>query len=134
MASRSLGVLSGSRGAGGGGGGKKSLSARNAAVERRNLITVCRYGAARGSRWRWGAAGVADCGLWASARAPSGPGDARQQQPAPRPLRAGRVRGREGPEGGPGLRAAESPDFPSVPVLEQQRVGLRAGGGEADLF
>lgn len=51
MASRSLGGLSGSRGAGaGGGGGKKSLSARNAAVERRNLITVCRYGAARGSR------------------------------------------------------------------------------------
>lgn len=50
MASRSLGVLSGSRSAGGGGGGKKSLSARNAAVERRNLITVCRYGAARGSR------------------------------------------------------------------------------------
>lgn len=48
MASRSLGGLSGSRGAGGG-GGKKSLSARNAAVERRNLITVCRYGAARGS-------------------------------------------------------------------------------------
>nr|XP_045016368.1 RUN domain-containing protein 3B isoform X2 [Jaculus jaculus] len=37
MASRSLGGLSGSR------GGKKSLSARNAAVERRNLITVCRY-------------------------------------------------------------------------------------------
>ncbi|XP_016003490.1 RUN domain-containing protein 3B isoform X4 [Rousettus aegyptiacus] len=43
MASRSLGGLSGSRGAGGGGGGKKSLSARNAAVERRNLITVCRF-------------------------------------------------------------------------------------------
>ncbi|XP_032160613.1 RUN domain-containing protein 3B isoform X4 [Lutra lutra] len=42
MASRSLGGLSGSRG-GGGGGGKKSLSARNAAVERRNLITVCRF-------------------------------------------------------------------------------------------
>lgn len=42
MASRSLGGLSGSRG----GGGKKSLSARNAAVERRNLITVCRCGAA----------------------------------------------------------------------------------------
>ncbi|XP_026640436.1 RUN domain-containing protein 3B isoform X2 [Microtus ochrogaster] len=40
MASRSLGGLSGSRG---GGGGKKSLSARNAAVERRNLITVCRF-------------------------------------------------------------------------------------------
>ncbi|XP_070121700.1 RUN domain-containing protein 3B isoform X10 [Equus przewalskii] len=37
MASRSLGGLSGSRG----GGNKKSLSARNAAVERRNLITVC---------------------------------------------------------------------------------------------
>lgn len=43
MASRSLGGLSGGRG---GGGGKKSLSARNAAVERRNLITVCRCGAA----------------------------------------------------------------------------------------
>ncbi|XP_073754851.1 RUN domain-containing protein 3B isoform X3 [Callorhinus ursinus] len=42
MASRSLGGLSGSR-SGGGGGGKKSLSARNAAVERRNLITVCRF-------------------------------------------------------------------------------------------
>ncbi|VFV44655.1 Hypothetical predicted protein [Lynx pardinus] len=42
MASRSLGGLSGSR-CGGGGGGKKSLSARNAAVERRNLITVCRF-------------------------------------------------------------------------------------------
>ncbi|NP_001381156.1 RUN domain-containing protein 3B isoform X5 [Gorilla gorilla gorilla] len=42
MASRSLGGLSGIRG-GGGGGGKKSLSARNAAVERRNLITVCRF-------------------------------------------------------------------------------------------
>ncbi|XP_075413753.1 RUN domain-containing protein 3B isoform X6 [Tenrec ecaudatus] len=42
MASRSLGGLSGSRG-GGGGGGKKSLGARNAAVERRNLITVCRF-------------------------------------------------------------------------------------------
>ncbi|XP_041584166.1 RUN domain-containing protein 3B isoform X3 [Vulpes vulpes] len=42
MATRSLGGLSGSRG-GGGGGGKKSLSARNAAVERRNLITVCRF-------------------------------------------------------------------------------------------
>ncbi|XP_069318152.1 RUN domain-containing protein 3B isoform X7 [Eulemur rufifrons] len=39
MASRSLGGLSGSRG----GGCKKSLSARNAAVERRNLITVCRF-------------------------------------------------------------------------------------------
>ncbi|XP_012498952.1 PREDICTED: RUN domain-containing protein 3B [Propithecus coquereli] len=39
MASRSPGGLSGSRG----GGGKKSLSARNAAVERRNLITVCRF-------------------------------------------------------------------------------------------
>ncbi|XP_037692507.1 RUN domain-containing protein 3B isoform X4 [Choloepus didactylus] len=38
MASRSLGGLSGSRG-----GSKKSLSARNAAVERRNLITVCRF-------------------------------------------------------------------------------------------
>lgn len=47
MASRSLadgGSLGGSRGAGG--SGKKSLSARNAAVERRNLITVCRYDAA----------------------------------------------------------------------------------------
>ncbi|XP_059252904.1 RUN domain-containing protein 3B isoform X6 [Mustela nigripes] len=45
MASRSLGGLSGSRGGGGGGGGggKKSLSTRNAAVERRNLITVCRF-------------------------------------------------------------------------------------------
>lgn len=55
MASRSLGGLSGSRG-GGGGGGKKSLSARNAAVERRNLITVCRCGAAggRGRRGRKG--------------------------------------------------------------------------------
>ncbi|XP_025146769.2 RUN domain-containing protein 3B isoform X3 [Bubalus kerabau] len=41
MASRSLGGLGGSRG--GGGGVKKSLSARNAAVERRNLITVCRF-------------------------------------------------------------------------------------------
>lgn len=41
MASRSLGGLSGSRG--GGGSSKKSLSARNAAVERRNLITVCRF-------------------------------------------------------------------------------------------
>ncbi|XP_055276575.1 RUN domain-containing protein 3B isoform X4 [Moschus berezovskii] len=41
MASRSLGGLGASRG--GGGGGKKSLSARNAAVERRNLITVCRF-------------------------------------------------------------------------------------------
>lgn len=38
------GGLGGSRGAGG--SGKKSLSARNAAVERRNLITVCRYDAA----------------------------------------------------------------------------------------
>ncbi|XP_053528788.1 RUN domain-containing protein 3B isoform X6 [Artibeus jamaicensis] len=44
MASRNLGGRSGSRGGGGGGsGGKKSLSARNAAVERRNLITVCRF-------------------------------------------------------------------------------------------
>ncbi|XP_012306290.2 RUN domain-containing protein 3B isoform X5 [Aotus nancymaae] len=42
MASRSLGGPSVSRGSGGG-GGKKSLSARNAAVERRNLITVCRF-------------------------------------------------------------------------------------------
>ncbi|XP_059963946.1 RUN domain-containing protein 3B isoform X1 [Mesoplodon densirostris] len=42
MASRSLGGLGGNRG-GGGGGGRKSLSARNAAVERRNLITVCRF-------------------------------------------------------------------------------------------
>uniref|UniRef100_A0A8D1C2T8 RUN domain-containing protein 3B n=1 Tax=Sus scrofa TaxID=9823 RepID=A0A8D1C2T8_PIG len=41
MASLSLGGLGGSRGAGG--SGKKSLSARNAAVERRNLITVCRF-------------------------------------------------------------------------------------------
>ncbi|XP_017902792.1 PREDICTED: RUN domain-containing protein 3B isoform X3 [Capra hircus] len=41
MASRSLGGLGGGRG--GGGGVKKSLSARNAAVERRNLITVCRF-------------------------------------------------------------------------------------------
>ncbi|KAI4570343.1 hypothetical protein MJG53_006321 [Ovis ammon polii x Ovis aries] len=39
MASRSLGGLGGSRG--GGCGVKKSLSARNAAVERRNLIAVC---------------------------------------------------------------------------------------------
>ncbi|XP_053782984.1 RUN domain-containing protein 3B isoform X5 [Desmodus rotundus] len=48
MASRNLGGRSGSRGGGSGGGGggcggKKSLSARNAAVERRNLITVCRF-------------------------------------------------------------------------------------------
>ncbi|XP_057589667.1 RUN domain-containing protein 3B isoform X4 [Hippopotamus amphibius kiboko] len=44
MASRSLGGLGGLGGSrGGGGGGKKSLSARNAAVERRNLITVCRF-------------------------------------------------------------------------------------------
>lgn len=70
MASRSLGGLSGSRG--GGGGGKKSLSARNAAVERRNLITVCRCGAA-------GAAGLREMlGLGAAARAarvrgPAGP-------------------------------------------------------------
>ncbi|XP_055974323.1 RUN domain-containing protein 3B isoform X2 [Sorex fumeus] len=42
MATRSLGGLGGSR-AGGGGGSKKNLSARNAAVERRNLITVCRF-------------------------------------------------------------------------------------------
>ncbi|XP_035866551.1 RUN domain-containing protein 3B isoform X3 [Phyllostomus discolor] len=41
MASRNLGGRSASRS--GGGGGKKSLSARNAAVERRNLITVCRF-------------------------------------------------------------------------------------------
>uniref|UniRef100_I3M3Y1 RUN domain containing 3B n=1 Tax=Ictidomys tridecemlineatus TaxID=43179 RepID=I3M3Y1_ICTTR len=41
MASRSLGGLSGSRGSSG--AGKKSLSARNAAVERRNLITVILY-------------------------------------------------------------------------------------------
>ncbi|XP_076716847.1 RUN domain-containing protein 3B isoform X5 [Callospermophilus lateralis] len=41
MASRSLGGLSGSRGSSG--VCKKSLSARNAAVERRNLITVCRF-------------------------------------------------------------------------------------------
>uniref|UniRef100_A0A8D2C5H8 RUN domain-containing protein 3B n=1 Tax=Sus scrofa TaxID=9823 RepID=A0A8D2C5H8_PIG len=41
MASLSLGGLGGSRGAGG--SGKKSLSARHAAVERRNLITVCRF-------------------------------------------------------------------------------------------
>ncbi|XP_055446017.1 uncharacterized protein LOC129659034 isoform X2 [Bubalus kerabau] len=40
MASQSLEGLGGSRG--GGGGVKKSLSARNAAVEKRNLITVCR--------------------------------------------------------------------------------------------
>lgn len=57
MASRSLGGLSGSR-SGGGGGGKKSLSARNAAVERRNLITVCRYGSARSSQRGEGAAGA----------------------------------------------------------------------------
>lgn len=55
MASRNLGGRSGSRGGGSGGGGggcggKKSLSARNAAVERRNLITVCRYGGACRSR------------------------------------------------------------------------------------
>ncbi|XP_048195911.1 RUN domain-containing protein 3B isoform X4 [Perognathus longimembris pacificus] len=43
MASRGLGGLGGGRGGGSGGGGKKSLSARNAAVERRNLITVCRF-------------------------------------------------------------------------------------------
>ncbi|KAM5302356.1 RUN domain-containing protein 3B isoform 3-T3 [Glossophaga mutica] len=42
MASRNVGGRSGSRG-GGVGVGKKSLSARNAAVERRNLITVCRF-------------------------------------------------------------------------------------------
>ena len=69
MASRSLGGLSGSRG--GSGGGKKSLSARNAAVERRNLITVCRCGAA--------GAGLREVlGLGAAARAarvrgPAGP-------------------------------------------------------------
>ena len=60
MASRSLGGLGGSRG--GGGGVKKSLSARNAAVERRNLITVCRYGAARRSGTEEGAAGAAGMG------------------------------------------------------------------------
>lgn len=56
MASRSLGGLSGSRG-----GGKKSLSARNAAVERRNLITVCRCGAAGGRRAE-AEAGARRCG------------------------------------------------------------------------
>ena len=71
MASRSLGGLSGSR-CGGGGGGKKSLSARNAAVERRNLITVCRYGAARRVLRGEGAAGAPGFGLRASARAPWG--------------------------------------------------------------
>lgn len=60
MASRSLGGLGGGRG--GGGGVKKSLSARNAAVERRNLITVCRYGAARRSGTEEGAAGAAGWG------------------------------------------------------------------------
>ena len=40
----------------------KSLSARNAAVERRNLITVCRYGAARRSGTEEGAAGAAGWG------------------------------------------------------------------------
>lgn len=45
-----------------GGGVKKSLSARNAAAERRNLITVCRYGAARRSGTEEGAAGAAGWG------------------------------------------------------------------------
>ncbi|XP_063099398.1 RUN domain-containing protein 3B isoform X2 [Cavia porcellus] len=45
MASRGLGGLGGGRGGSGGGGGsgRKNLSARNAAVERRNLLTVCRF-------------------------------------------------------------------------------------------
>lgn len=73
MASRSLGGLGGNRG-GGGGGGRKSLSARNAAVERRNLITVCRYGAARRLGEKRGAAGAAGSGL-GRARVPGGPGD-----------------------------------------------------------
>ena len=55
-----LGGLGGGRG--GGGVVKKSLSARNAAVERRNLITVCRYGAARRSGTEEGAAGAAGWG------------------------------------------------------------------------
>ncbi|XP_001368567.1 RUN domain-containing protein 3B isoform X6 [Monodelphis domestica] len=43
MASLSLGGLSVNRGGGGSSSCKKSLNARNAAVERRNLITVCRF-------------------------------------------------------------------------------------------
>ena len=60
MASQGREGLGGSRG--GGGGVKKSLSARNAAVEKRNLITVCRYGAARRSGTEEGAAGAAGMG------------------------------------------------------------------------
>lgn len=61
MASRGLGGLGGGRGGSGGGGGsgRKNLSARNAAVERRNLLTVCRYCGRGRLREGWGAAGAA---------------------------------------------------------------------------
>lgn len=119
MASRSLGGLGGSRGGGGGGGsgsGKKSLSARNAAVERRNLITVCRYGAARSRGPGPEAAGAAGepLGAPATGLGPQSP----PYQACPQ---------HEHPERDPGLGTAEAPHFASVPTLKTAQ--CRAWGG-----
>lgn len=104
MASRSLGGLSGSRG-----GGKKSLSARNAAVERRNLITVCRCGAA--------GAGLREVlGLGAAGR-------------------AARVRGRAGPCRGAVASPREAVVQPSgLGVLGWRLPREGRGGVGEDLF
>ncbi|KAJ8794737.1 hypothetical protein J1605_003046 [Eschrichtius robustus] len=95
MASRSLRGLGGNRG-GGGGGGRKSLSARNAAVERRNLITVCRYGAARRLGEERGPPAPRAQG-WGE-REPLGVPEITGCSPGR--YRAGRVRGPERPERG----------------------------------
>lgn len=120
MASRSLGGLSGSRG-GGGGGGKKSLSARNAAVERRNLITVCRYGrpVARGD-----GRGLPEPG--------AGGRETPRGSPAPQPVRTGCTRGpaRPPPQTGGGPGTAEAPDFRSVPGLPAAEGTVWGGAGD----
>lgn len=117
MASRNLGGRSVSRG-GGGGGGKKSLSARNAAVERRNLITVCRYGGAR--RW-WRRKGVRAPPAEGFGGAREPPGFVRHPAVVPRrSLRhAGRVRGPKRLQRGRGTAGA--PTFRQSQGCKQPR-------------
>lgn len=76
------------RSCGGGASGKKSLSARNAAVERRNLITVCRYdaAAARGEGRGRPAPRAEGCGEREPLWVPETTG-CMELQPLPRPAR-----------------------------------------------
>jgi hypothetical protein len=111
MASRSLGGLSGSRGCSS--GGKKSLGARNAAVERRNLITVCRYGLGPGRG--------EGCG-----RARGDPRGSRGRVGTPRLCLC---RERPVPLVRPRLGIAEARDLASRPGLEAPAAGLGAEPG-----